>query len=241
MNIHITIAVYSLMAPLLNLYDRCSRLNVDWHIFLHSQNRDVRMACEQLARTRNVHYYPYGFNRGLAKSWNEGLRMAQARGADMLMLANDDIQASFADIELLTQAAQENRDRYMISGMGLDLAHKQRKDLRFALCVINPVAIETIGYFDERFAPIYYEDWDFCRRAELAGLNRLCIEGTQIVHEGSATRKDIPDDVFTANFLRNQEYYIKKWGGDGTMHSETFQHPFNDPSCDLVWPKRGTS
>lgn len=225
MNIHITLVTYALdITPMVRaMHDD----NIHWHIFTHHE-RMHDVVCGLQDTYPNIHDYLYGTNRGLAKSWNEGLMASQDMGADVLMLANDDIVATRGDVEVLATAALENRNHYFVSGMGYDQSTGERKQMLLALAAINPIAIETIGYFDERFCPIYFEDLDYYRRAELAGLQPLFIDGTNIVHVGSATRKVENDEAqFWIDFERNRQLYVSKWGGDGNRGTETYTTPFN--------------
>jgi len=209
------------------------------HCFLHSDNPVVRKWCIEL----NYEYLHFDFcdvgtNRGLAKSWNEGLRLSQMENADVMMIANDDIEASYADvIQIAYQAHRSAHLDYMVSGIGDDLTTGEHKDMLFALCAITPLAIEKIGYFDEQFAPIYFEDLDYYRRAELLGLTRYMMHGTHIKHIGSGTRKanlaPEAEAQFWLDFEANKARYIAKWSGNGYRGSEQYTTPYNDPTKGL--------
>lgn len=230
MKIHITIVAYALADKLLYLSNCLQGSDTHWQIFVHSQIPAVERACLHIYLTApNVNVYPYGTNRGLAKSWNEGLYNSYSAGADVAFIANDDITATRDDLLRIAETAVANRDKYMISGMGYDEAIQQPADMLFALCAINPIALERIGYMDENFWPIYFEDLDYYRRADLAGLERLTIPHTHIRHVGSGSRPSVDAQVFNANFERNKAYYIRKWGGNSYRGSEQYATPFNDP------------
>ena len=212
--IHITIVAHSLHKELEELYSTLADARIFWHLFLHSDNKRVMQTCEEMAQSRNVYYYPYGTNRGLARSWNEGLHASRVMKADVCMIANDDVVADFADVWRIARAAQEHPEAYMVSGMGLDVATGARKDMLFALAAINPVAFDVLAHddklFDEQFEPIYYEDLDLYRRAELAGLKQICVQQTELKHLGSATRHAQNDEIqFWKNFGVNQARYIR--------------------------------
>lgn len=235
MRLAIIVVAYGLAEDLLTLYETANRLNIMWHVFLHSQFSDVVKACEKLARERNVCYYPYGVNRGLAKSWNEGLLTAYRQGADVAMIANDDILITYWDVKELAYNALSNPNAYMVSGMGHDLStNKFDTDMLFSLAAINPIALKTIGYFDQNFYPIYFEDIDYYRRATLAGLERLTVGNTNIIHAGSKSRWSVPANnaQHETTFALNRQYYGRKWGcvDQGT---ETFTVPFNDARFGL--------
>lgn len=230
--IHLTMVAHSLAKEVVDLWESIRDPRIFLHLFLHSSKPDVQAMCEELSWDRNVFYYPYGENRGLARSWNEGMAASRKKGADVVMIANDDIRAEYDDLWKIARHAQEYSEAYMVSGMGMDLTTGEHKDMLMALCAFNPVAFERLSLngklFDEQFEPIYYEDLDLYRRADLLGLKQLCVADTRIQHIGSATRKVNADESqFMANFNRNQMLYIKKWGGDGTRGSEVFTTPYN--------------
>ena len=92
---------------------------------------------------------------------------------------------------------------------------------------VNPILLETVGYFDENFFPIYCEDSDYRRRLKLAGLSPAYCDQTRIVHGGS--RSLAQPNVARQNSLtyaRNRQYYQRKWGGEGG--GERFVQPFGD-------------
>lgn len=235
LNIHITIVAHSLdIRPVVR---SIMGDGVTVHVFLHSHNPTVVEGANALLReyAQGVMLWGDGQNSGLARSWNIGLKTAQRCNADVMMIANDDIEATYADVQLIAMHAYHYPDYYMVSGLGDDLTTGEHKDMLFALCAINPIAIDTIGYFDEQFAPIYFEDLDYYRRADLARLERGTLRGTSIRHVGSGTRKARPDDEaqFWTDFERNKALYVSKWGGNGHRGTEQYTTPYNDPTKGL--------
>jgi GT2 family glycosyltransferase len=226
MTIHVTVVAYALADDLLQLYESCAGRDVRWHVFLHSDFPPVVAACTQLARDSHVSVYPYRVNRGLARSWNEGLLAADRARAEFSVIANDDAYAAKGDLHRLAQAAAQHPDAFMVSGMGFDVRENTLKDQRFALAVINPIALQQVGCFDENLWPIYFEDVDWCRRADLLGLSPVCVGSTHIVHAGSKTLYTAGDmDTHHRRFAANQAYYSRKWGG--AIGAETFARPFD--------------
>lgn len=229
MKIIINVVAYALANDLRELYSSCAGRDIFFNIFLHSQFPDVVETCEELAQRPHVSYYPYGYNRGLARSWNDGLILSSEMGADVCMIANDDALAASGDVHKLAQAAFTNPDKYMVSGMGLDMSTGVHKDMLFSLCAINPIALEIIGYFDQNFFPIYWEDIDWYYRARLAGLERMCVMDTNLMHIGSKSRwtNAANNAQHEITFPRNRAYYGRKWGC-ADQGGETYRVPFND-------------
>ncbi len=105
---------------------------------------------------------------------------------------------------------------------------------------ITKHGIDAIGYFDESFYPIYFEDTDYCWRHTLArrqGLLSYPPEGECVIsidHEVSATNKNLSSEK--ANRMnqatqRNSEYFTRKWGGP--QCHEQWEHPFNNPALSI--------
>ena len=201
------------------------------YLFLHSRIPAVEQVCRRYAVYLNVRLYDYGVNRGLAKSWNEGLIDGYRDGMDVMLIANDDALPEHGDATRIARAALHNPGDYMVSGWGFDAQRNQSGDMLFSLAAINPIALETIGYFDENFFPIYYEDVDYYRRASLAGLERRCFPGTHILHAGSKSLGVTAAHIHEDRFARNQAYFFRKWGGE--KGHEQFTTPFNDPALGI--------
>jgi len=232
LNVHVIVVAYALTHELGALKASVqSQHQVSWHLFLHSRFPEVVSQCEKLAKEPTVTFYPYGTNRGLSKSWNQGLIRAFNQGADTVILVNDDCLFSPGDFDKLVEYSFVNRETfYMISAMGFDRRLEQRKSLGLSCSAINLQALERVGCFDENFFPAYYEDCDYTRRAELLGLKKAVCTDTQIHHSGSASifADAALTKQFEVTFATNQTYYIRKWGGD--LGKEQFIYPFNDPA-----------
>jgi GT2 family glycosyltransferase len=200
------------------------------HLFLHSQHPATMAECLRLAELSGVTYYAYGCNRGLSKSWNEGILNAYDAGAEAVLVVNDEIYFPPGDVDKIARKAVENRDRYIISCAGFHRRFNRRLPSHGYSCfAINPVALERIGCFDENFFPCYCEDQDYAYRAKLAGLQEENCEDTTICHGGSDTLYNTPELVVQNRLTqtRNVLHYMRKWGGPGER--ERFREPFGNP------------
>jgi GT2 family glycosyltransferase len=204
------------------------------HLALHSAHEGTIRACERLAALGHVRYRPYGENRGLSRTWNEGLLDAYAEGADVVVIANDDVAFSPGDLDRLAAKAAAHRDRYIVSCAGYHELYGRRLPSHGYSCfAVNPIALEVLGCFDENFYPAYCEDQDYARRAALSGLTEENCADTEVVHGGSSA-------IFASEELRQQNastqalnmaYYARKWGGPAG--GEQFSTPFGNPSFGL--------
>lgn len=231
MNIHVVLIAYALdIYPLVRAIEGPDTLI---HLFTHSQRPDVLSTCRDLAQFPVVRLYDYGTNRGLARSWNEGIEAAMREKADAVIVVNDDVSMSREDLLLLAQGCVEHREAGIIEAEGYNERMVEHQILQFACFGINPIAIEKVGYFDENFFPIYFEDSDYSRRAFLAGLPYHNVGPSGMVHRGSTTINSVPElhAQNNATFSACNTYYRLKWGGD--PGSETLNWPFDNPGFGL--------
>lgn len=203
-------------------------------IFLHSGMPEKVAELEELAERSDVVYRGYGFNRGLAKSWNEGILLAYERGCDVAIVVNEDVRFAAGDVDRIAELAVADRRYFIVTGRAWhDSSSYHGRDgawnsSEYACFAINPIAMETLGCFDENLFPVFYEDADYRRRAQLAGLTAGYCPTTTIRHEGSRSlsQPEVAQQNQTT-WTKNREYFNRKWGGDPGQ--ETFSHPFNDP------------
>lgn len=156
-------------------------------------------------------------NLGVAGSWNYFM----SNYDDYIVISNDDALLNENTLEELIKGA-ETYSYAMVHGVC------DTDGNSFSLFILRKKVWEEIGPFDETFFPAYFEDNDYHHRMKLKGYDKRAIETAQYRHFGSATIK-----LYTAKqlddhwirFSRNQDYYIKKWGG--LPSKETYVLPFN--------------
>ena len=213
---------------------RAARSDVGVHLFLHSSEEATRDTCEQLAERPEVSYYGYGVNRGISRSWNDGILNAYAEGADVVIVANDDVLPEAGDLDRVARKAVQCREHYIVSCAG---PHERLgcflPSHGYSFFAINPIAIEIIGCFDENFFPAYCEDQDYARRATLAGLSEENCADTSVLHGGSSAIFASPQLALQNRITQahNAAYYLHKWGGDAGR--EQFDTPFDNPALGL--------
>ena len=214
--------------PLFNSL-KSKRHDVRPYIFLHSQDVGLKGKLSEITAATGARYFPYGVNRGVARSWNEGLSRSFNDGNDATLLINDDLFFyrdgfdAFADFVL--SESRRVPEFGTISLYGLDTGTSgsvgagkfyQRPHWQGAACMaIGRNAIETVGYFDQNFWPAYFEDADYFRRLELSGIPNLWDERILVEHNRSQTvRADfLLKQLHDERIRRNERYYIRKWGG----------------------------
>jgi len=219
---------------------RTAKSNVAVHLFLHSQDEPTTAVCERLAARDEVRYYPHGENRGVSRSWNDGILNAYNEGADTVVVANDDVLPATGDLDRVAEKAVRCDDRYIVTCAGPhERLGRVLPSHGYSFFAVNPVAIETIGCFDENFFPAYCEDQDYARRAGLAGLLEENCDDTMVVHGGSSTIFASHDLTVqnSVTQLHNIAYYMRKWGGDAG--NEQYETPFDHSDFGLrIGPER---
>jgi GT2 family glycosyltransferase len=145
-------------------------------------------------------------NRGVAASWNSIMREGFGRGYEWVFLANNDCFVA-------PGTPQKAIDVLGTDGVGIWFICSG------AFFAISRATVERVGWFDERFYPAYYEDCDYYRRCDLAGVKRENVPGASAEHLNSMALKS------GAKFPDLRPYYIEKWGGP--PGEERFTVPFN--------------
>lgn len=235
-NVQITVIAYGLADDLVKLFDRVGDApGIKWRLFLHSDIPHVEATCHSLIeRYPNIYYYPYKVNRGLSRSWNEGISASYADGADVAMILNDDMLPGVGDVQRVAQAAIDHPEYPIVKCMGLDMRSGQRTPMEFGLTAITKQGWRTVGAFDENIWPIYWEDIDWDYRRRLSGQDELIIQDTTAVHAGSKTSVTVPGllQQTDAWYNANLAYYRRKWGRAHT-EGEIYDVPFDDLSAPL--------
>ena len=201
-------------------------------IFLHSTLPGVADMGERVQQDfPDVDVYAYGQNRGLSRSWNEGMLAAYDEGADLVLIANDDVEFTPGDVDTLVKASEAaGPDCFVVSACGFQRRNPgEMINHGFSCFSILPQAVERIGCFDENIFPIYFEDCDYYARGVRAGMHQRTCEDTKVLHGGSEAIRT--DGVLNAQnaltFQRNKDYYVRKWGAE--QAHEVYPHPFNNP------------
>jgi GT2 family glycosyltransferase len=166
----------------------------------------------------NVIFWPQEYNLGVARSWNTFHRQIDK---DYIIIANDDIAVHAHTIERLITSAQEHPDTIIHAGDGTS-------GNMYSLFLLTHKGFTTLGPFDERFYPAYFEDNDYERRRILANLSAVLVSGATYDHAPSSTIKKYTPaemDDHHRSFQRNQQYYIAKW--NGLPHQERYTTAFD--------------
>lgn len=94
----------------------------------------------------------------------------------------------------------------------LELTHPQpvEQPAAAALLLRREVFAE-VGPLDERFAPAWFEDVDYCRRLAAAEKTIFIVPAARARHFGGASLEHVPFAEFIALWYRNMWLYARKW------------------------------
>lgn len=158
-----------------------------------------------------------GKNLGVSASWNHGHRTL----TDHVIWACDDMALHPPTVERLVEAAEAHSDVAFFFP-------EHNAGTMFGVYLMPQWAFEKIGPFDEGFYPAYFEDNDYARRIQLAGLKTMIVPGCGMNHFKSGTLASYNAHEMAqhhSNFERLRAYYCQKWGGP--PGHEQFKTPFN--------------
>ncbi|MFQ5681334.1 MAG: glycosyltransferase family 2 protein [Candidatus Omnitrophota bacterium] len=79
--------------------------------------------------------------------------------------------------------------------------------------LVKRAVIQRIGGLDKAFAPAYYDDWDYSRRAINAGFICLRAKGALVRHYVNVTYPEVlGQGKFNDLFLQKRELFHRRWG-----------------------------
>lgn len=164
---------------------------------------------------------PDGHNLGVARAWNVGARAVIDRGLDYLVILSASMQFG---PNLHTTWVEQMERFWGHPAIECD-GHS------WHLICFNRGVFETIGLFDERFFPAYFEGIDFSRRMKHAGMEgawpRCWVNALSQAVAGHGQVVSTPAQPLL-------DYYERKWGGP--KGEERWDVPFGDKPIDYWEP-----
>ena len=168
-------------------------------------------------------------NAGFAPGMNKGMRLSEA---PFLCLLNNDCVVTKNWLEEMIAVARSRDDIGLVNpqsntfgstpdgkasindhaalisdrkGRFVELGHA----IAFA-CLIKREVVEAVGYLDEAYQGVCYEDTDFSSRARKNGFISVMAEGAYVFHEEQASRRSLQgkEEIYA----RNREIYERRWG-----------------------------
>ena len=193
----------NLIVPVLNRYDLLERMldSVDVpvdHLLIidNGLGTDTLELSDKFAKVTHLRMPA---NLGVAGSWNLGIKSFPY--AHRWFIVSNDVVFRPGALEKLATAC---RDEITLTA---DAPHWQA----FAL---GDEAVTDLGLFDEcGFYPAYFEDNDYIRRAQFAGVNIRKLD-IDLHHDNSSTIKSGYQSKNDKTFYANQRHYQSKIEAD---------------------------
>lgn len=170
-----------------------------------------------------------GENEGFAAGTNKGLKLVDA---PFVCLLNNDCVVTEGWIEELIAIAGSDSSIGLVNpqsntfGSRPDagatiadhaelISHRKGQfvELGSAIgfaCLIKTEVLEKVGFLDESYRGVCYEDTDFAARARKAGFISVMAEGAYVFHEEQASRKYLEgkEEIYR----KNKEIFEGRWG-----------------------------
>jgi GT2 family glycosyltransferase len=215
---------------------------LEWYIHCHSADQNIEQRLVAFCQSNRCDLRLHRRNRGLARSWNDGILTSYHAGRDFTLVINDDICFRPGAFDAFISFLMD-RPAFALGFLhGEEPAYNDEPSIirsqDFACFAIGILAYLNVGAFDENFFPAYSEDVDYTIR--IRNLNLLMITDTRVLvdHERSKTFKRSPEIRATIEAIghANNAYLVRKWGWTGNSH--TFDEQFNTHGCFIAWDRR---
>ncbi|MHB8848648.1 MAG: glycosyltransferase family 2 protein [Burkholderiales bacterium] len=237
MKVGIVVPVYSNMPyALLQSIQLRTEHDISWYLFFHGDDQRLATEFMLLGLEYRIIHHLYMINRGLSRSWNEGICEALFDGNDIVLVINDDIEFIENGFNEFISYLDQNK------GFSLAFLHGEEPSSpciaqSFACFAIGYDSIRAVGFFDENIMPAYYEDIDYDIRVSYAKIPPPISHPSVLVKHGRSVT--IAKDKSFANKISslaglNRAYMMRKWWGD-----HYYEQPFNSNiSLKIEYNKR---
>jgi GT2 family glycosyltransferase len=112
-------------------------------------------------------------------------------------------------VERLTGSSSEI-DRYRCRDLDPAVEQPVEQPAGAALLLRRDV-MASVGPLDERFAPAWFEDVDYCKRIAATGARLMFVPSARAVHHGGSSLDAMAPGEFVGVWYRNLWRYAEKW------------------------------
>jgi GT2 family glycosyltransferase len=226
--------------------------DIDSKIFLIDNASTDETGAEAIKMVSPLFTYRHNTERwGFQKSVNLGVNDGFENGYDLVLILNN-------DVILHPEAIWRIAERFSKDGVGLvscmdvrgemtqaginplgitRILSKEKETVdespnpNFSAFAVNKECWDTVGEFDEVFAPAYFEDNDYHYRMKIAEIPAITYPPAMFYHFGSRTQNEANENgkplVPSPMFENTRAFYVKKWGG--LPGAEKWTMPYGDP------------
>jgi len=172
-------------------------------------------------------------NLGYSGGNNVGIEYALKHGADYVVLLNNDVELKYDTLSQLVEVAEQNPGAGIVAPALIDEDGHMTYDgkirwlrtelplsstppprpllergfyLSGACLLIKRQVFQTISTLDEGFF-LYFEDVDFCYRAQLAGFQLMLLPHLRVRHWTSSSTKKLGSPLLARYHVRNALFF----------------------------------
>lgn len=184
---------------------------------------------DYLEKVEDVQVITEPMTFSLAGKWNIGARTAFEQGYDAVLICNNDILFHPQTTANLIKRMEQG-DAGMVTAHNVRGALQKASDIftypvpetyqdsespDFSCFMLSKATWETVGEFDERYVPCYFEDNDYHYRMKLAGIKAIVTPSAPYYHYGSRTQNSVPGGICNGDrFMANRQRFVDKFGVD---------------------------
>lgn len=233
MNVGVVIPVFSrIPIALCESITNFTRHTLSWHICLHRSDIHFLQPFLTLCRDLQTNPHVKMVNRGLSRTWNDGIVDTVFSGCDIVIICNDDIIFKPGAFDEFVEHARNAKQYGITTCFGEeDFCGKKTPVCQgFAVFAISIETILTVGFFDENISPAYFEDVDYEFRCNLSGRETYCAQQVLVEHErnGSSKISETIRLLINENKVKNELYMIAKWDIElRDRYIARYKSPFN--------------
>ncbi|MDD5136154.1 MAG: glycosyltransferase family 2 protein [Candidatus Omnitrophica bacterium] len=168
-------------------------------------------------------------NLGFVKAVNQGIRFSDA---PYICIMNNDTVATEGWLETMVAAMEGHKDVGLINPTSNTFSHdpdagetidqyaaklrrftnkvQELHCCRFFCTVIKREVLEKLGPLDEIYHLGYFDDTDYCKRAQGLGYRTARAKGAYVYHKENTSFKKLRDN--SALFKANEKIFLERWG-----------------------------
>ena len=215
--------------------------DVHWYIHCHSSDPELEARLIAFCATVSANLTLHRANRGVARSWNDGILEAFTDERELTLVINDDIEFIPGGLDEFVRFLQGYNGIGLGFLHGVEAAGARQGDIvkqDFACFAFGWRAFQAVGAFDENFFPAYSEDTDYITRVQKAQVPFVVDDRVLVQHARNKTTRVSPEvrGIISAAKKANEDYFEVKWGNKPTL--DLYDRPFNAFPLKIEWERR---
>lgn len=215
--------------------------DVRWYIHCHSSDPILEAQLVAFCATASANLTLHRANRGVARSWNDGILASFTDQREMTLVINDDIEFIADGLDNFITFLQGYARMGLGFLHGVEVAGARKGEIvkqDYACFAYGWLAFDRVGAFDENFFPAYSEDIDYSTRIRKAQVPSVLDDRALVQHARNKTTRVSADvrAIISAAKIANQKYFDIKWGS-AVLH-DLYDTPFDGFPLKIEWEQR---